>query len=493
MVGSDQCAGIMGSLELLLYPIHDCVITAMDWTAKRIHAVSKRQLVKHLGVSETMFIDASLMAGTSFLPIFPPLRDATVNPRQPSVVDASNMLRTGNKNIATVCSNFADIVKVQEPQWLEKFYKARLAVDHFIYIAESGELKVNDFDKLTKGNYEYLGLRLPPELYYFLDKGLIGPRVLSWLTHKQVNVLPTVDGYVSDEYRDLVIKQLVPYYEDALGLIAPRLNRAFHHQKMKLNVWFDSTLSQSIKYSLDSTGAVRIKNWHLSGEVFDKHFPKPESGKLAFELAALGDKEFIASVLKTKTTDSLESADSIVSLTWWRLLTIREYIDEKTLQPTKWGAALAKTIAALEPTVKKYPEFTTLSATAYLAFELLRLGLLNSKNQHAELQGFPANGSDDTKNAAVLISRVATLLQLRQDTSGYTGPLSKNLLAFHTLITTTGDATRALIDALLASAFLSNQANRDRSDYWEIGHRYVIVLKEDTIFQYVFKPLITHY
>ncbi|CAK7204049.1 hypothetical protein SEUCBS139899_006800 [Sporothrix eucalyptigena] len=482
MINSDQCGGIMGSSELLLYPIHDSIIKTIDWSQKRVHASSKRQLVRSLGVSDSHFVDVLLMTGTSFLPSFPPLRDITINPRPPSVADAVNMLRTAEKNMAQLCASFNDLLQTQEPQWLDKFRKARMAVDHFVYIAESGEVCVNDFEHLTNDNHEYLGFQLPAELFHYLNQGLISPRVLSWIAYCQVTVLPTLDGFVTSEYQALVTSQLVPYYETALSLIANRLNRGINFREIQLKVWYDPEFSLKLKHRGEDNNAVeRVSAWNVTTESIEKHFPKssgddktasPSAGSIAYELAALGNKEFVASILKAPKIKGIESADTIVSLTLWKLLTMRGYVDSKTLEPTKWGVALGKTFAALEPVFRKHPEVaTTLHAAALLAFDLIRLDLLNSKNQHAELQGLPVNGPTEDRDTVVLISRTATLLHLRQDTSGYTGPLSKSLLAFHTLTTTVADANRAIIESILALTFMSNQAQRERTDYWDIGHR----------------------
>ncbi|CAK7275274.1 hypothetical protein SEPCBS119000_006610 [Sporothrix epigloea] len=483
MIDSDQCGGIMGSSELLLYPIYDSIIKKIDWSLNLIHVSSKRQLVRALGLNDSLFIDVLLMTGTSFLPGFPPLRDPSVTPRPPSVADAANMLRAAEKNVASLCNSFSDLLQTQEPRWLDKFRKARMAVGHFIYIAESGEVCVHDFDHLTSDNHEYLGFQLPAELFHYLNRGLIGPRVLSWIAYCQVTVLPTLDGFDTSEYRTLVTQQLVPYYETALSLIATRINRGIKFREIQLKVWYDSEFSLKLKHRGEDNDAVdRVAGWNVTTELIQKYFPKPSgndktsvspsSGSIVFELKALSNNDFVADALKAPKIRSIESGDTIVSLTIWKLLTLRGYFNPKTLELTKWGVALGKTFATLEPLLLKYPEVAPmLYSAALLAFDMIRLDLLHSRNQHPELQGLPVNGSAEDRDTVVLISRTATLLQLRQDTAGYTGPLSKSLLAFHTLTTTVADANRAIIDSLLALTFMSNQAERDRSDYWDIGHR----------------------
>src|SRR5437667_11060021 len=126
MIDSDQCAGVMGSQELLLYPIKDIVIRSIEWEKTTVSSLSKKQVIRGLNVSESMFIDALLMTGTSFLPPFPPLEDTTIIRTQPfTIMEAINLLRTSEKSIANACASFSDILQAQDPNWLDKYRKAR--------------------------------------------------------------------------------------------------------------------------------------------------------------------------------------------------------------------------------------------------------------------------------------------------------------------------------------------------------------------------------
>ncbi|KAI0408089.1 PIN domain-like protein [Xylaria palmicola] len=195
MIESTQCSAIMGSQELLLYPIQDLVIRWVDWENGTFGCLQKKSLIKNLGVSESMFIDSFLMTGTSFLPGFPSLKEPNLTPRQPSSVqDAVNLLRTAEKSVSNACNSFSDVLGKRDPNWLQKYRRARMTVDHFIYIDETGEIKVHNHETLTLDNWEYLGYRLPEELYHYLDRGLIGARLPSWISHGQIVVFPTLDG-----------------------------------------------------------------------------------------------------------------------------------------------------------------------------------------------------------------------------------------------------------------------------------------------------------
>lgn len=493
MIDSDQCGGIMGSDELLLYPINDCVIKSIDWgntdkgekVAPVVKAVSKRHLLLNLGggVSEPLFVDALLARGTSFLPRFPGLPallqpvDGKDDGRPPSIRDALNTLRTANKSVAVACSTFNDLIQAHDPLWLDKYQKALMAVKHFIYIAESGEIQVNDYENLTKDNHEYLGIQVPAELFHYLSTGLIGPRNLNCITHSRVVVLPTVDGYQSPEYERLVETQTRAIKEHALALITSGLHRGIQHKPITLKLWYnpDTEKASQISRAIQETAVSKVTKWTVKEAAIKEHLPQFSAGSIASELLALKNADFVQSTHTKAKAKGIDSADSIVSLTIWRFLHLREYVDDRhTL--TKWGDALATAMEALKPTAEKNPGVGNLYEALLVAFELIRFDILNAKNKYAELNGYPMNGSEETKASLLLISRCASLLKLRHQQIGYTGPLSKNLLHFRTLASEVRLADRDLTEAIVASNFLHAQSKRQREDNFEISQRYAASL-----------------
>jgi hypothetical protein len=483
MCDSDQCAGVMGSSELLLYPIRDCVIRTIDWENNLVYAVSKKHILKTLNVSESLFVDAFLMTGTSFLPPFPPLTDQTIIKTQPhTVADAVNMLRTAEKSVTLVCSSFQDILKNQDPNWLDKYRKARMAVDHFVYIAENGEVKVHDYEHLTNDNHEYLGLQLPSELFHYLSTGLIGPRILTWITHGQLQVLPTLDGVASEEYRKLVTTQSARIKEAALSLVIPRLNRGIGFKNISMKVWYDRNYSSTVwdRQEAKANFTPQVASWKVREASITENIPNFAHGSILSEVLALKNPKFVA-LTRASPEDKLkgiESAELIKSICIWRFLHIRGYVDDRH-ELTSWGSALATALASIEPTAKKYPEFPHLYESILVAMELIRFELLNARNPHDELRGLPLNGSDTDQSSLLLISRCASLLKLRHQANGYTGPLSKNLLAFRSLVSEVRSADRDLVEAILASMFMYAQAKRNRDNGWELSHQLPFLYDPD--------------
>ncbi|KAK4168046.1 protein MKT1 [Cladorrhinum sp. PSN259] len=481
LVDSDQCAGIMGSTELMLYPIADTVIRSIDWERQAVAAISKKHILKTLNVSESVFVDAMLMVGTSFLPPFPPLEEqAVVKNQHPSVGDALNQLRAHEKSVTVLCSSYDDVLKAKDPNWLDKYRKARMAVDHFIYIAENGEIQVHNPHGLTNDHHLYMGLQLPAELFHYLNTGLIQPRILSAITHTQLYVLPTLDGTAPNEYRKLVTDQTLRIKEAALSLLTPRLNRAIAHKPVIMKVWYDSKVATPMRSTPDNRdSSSKFSSWNVTEDAIKKHFPDFVHGSVYSEVMALQKPEFPALTLSNRGTKVKGLAPSLIkSLTIWRFLHIRGYVDDKH-QLTNWGSALAAALAAFQPTVAKYSNVPYSFETILVGIELIRFDLLNAKHKHEELRGLPMNGTEEEQQSLLLVSRCATLLKMRHEAFGYTGPLSKSLLAFRSLASEVRSADRDLVEGILAFTFMVAQADRKRDDNWELSASLPFIFDPD--------------
>ncbi|KAJ6788843.1 hypothetical protein PWT90_06995 [Aphanocladium album] len=478
-IDSDQCAGIMGSQELLLYPVKDCVIRNIDFDNKTVTAISRKRVMRSLGVGEAMLIDALLMSGTSFLPPFPPLLEPSIYQHPFTIMDAVNILRTSDKAVATACASFNDILVAQDPNWLDKYRRARMAVHHFIHITEEGEVRVNDYDNLTQDNHEYLGLQLPAELFHYLNTGLIGSRILNCITHGQILVQPTLDGTASEEYKKLMTSKIVPIKEQALGLIIPRVHRGIGHKDITMRVWFDPKFSYKINHrALQPAPSQVVGTWDVKEKDLREFFPADFAGPVYLEVLALANTDFVEkTITRDKAIRGIDSTNMVVSVAIWRFLHLRGYVNESH-QLTKWGNALATTLLTLKEATENRPDAPALDEAALLAFELVKFGLLTGKYQDGT-PGLPRKGSDADKAAVVLISQAATLLKLRHQVFGYTGPLNKSLLMFRSLSSAVREAERDLIEAILASMFMYGQCKRERDDQLEISQKLPFLQEPD--------------
>lgn len=72
----------------------------------------------------------------------------------------------------------------------------------------------------------------------------------------------------------------------------------------------------------------------------------------------------------------------------------------------------------------------------------------------------------------MLVSRVACLGRLVHPPRGYSGPLSRHLLAYHATKATVQAALRDLVEMSVVTMFLEGYAERDRDDWMTIALTY---------------------
>ncbi|KAI9734469.1 MAG: hypothetical protein M1818_006858 [Claussenomyces sp. TS43310] len=455
----DFADGVMGSLETLLYDMHkdSCLITNIDFDKQTASGVVKSDLLRKLHVSEDTFIDCLLMLGTSFLPTFPILKDRGLMPEQPPTVkNAINMFRAGGGTINSLCQTFSDGLQKDEPQWEDKYRKAKMSIKHSIVATSEGEIEVRDYKNLTSDAHEFLGLQLPAELNHYLLHAAIGPRAMKWLSSSKMLLLPPLDGGSSEDYRHLITHQLNPIREQTLAVYTARMHRAFQFKKVSVKVWFDDSFNVELDHhNFRPIPQDRVRSWSVrETEYKDREAvtnAKPTS--LASAILMLEDETFATSTISTgPKIEKLESTPEIIANVLWRFLHLRGYVgDDHKL--TRWGLAFAAAIKELGPAQH-------LDEAAFLAIELLRYNQLNAQHRHEEWIGGPQRGSEADKTSCLLIARSACLVKLRHKAIGYTGPLSKNLLAHHSIISAVRQSDRDLIEAILASLFLHAEAQR---------------------------------
>lgn len=122
---------------------------------------------------------------------------------------------------------------------------------------------------------------------------------------------------------------------------------------------------------------------------------------------------------------------------------------------------------------------------AFLAVELLRLGLLSADTMFVGYSGAPERGSGNIlsinsgctaytclevdKRNCMLISRTACLGKLRHQPRGYSGPLSRHLLSYNSVISSLHASLRDLLEMSLVTMFLEGHVHRERDDWMDLS------------------------
>ena len=76
---------------------------------------------------------------------------------------------------------------------------------------------------------------------------------------------------------------------------------------------------------------------------------------------------------------------------------------------------------------------------------------------------------DIDKRNCMLVSRLGCLGKIRHGSKRWSGPLSRHLLAYQSIISNVHGSLRDLIEMILAAMFLEGLVDRDRSDWTDIS------------------------
>ena len=78
---------------------------------------------------------------------------------------------------------------------------------------------------------------------------------------------------------------------------------------------------------------------------------------------------------------------------------------------------------------------------------------------------------DGEKDHVLLLSRVAVLVKLRHEPVGYSGPLSRQLVAYHGVVSGVRNSLHDLVETCLVGLLLGGDVDRERNDWTEMGLR----------------------
>jgi hypothetical protein len=115
-----------------------------------------------------------------------------------------------------------------------------------------------------------------------------------------------------------------------------------------------------------------------------------------------------------------------------------------------------------------------LQEVALIACELAQYMRLNADlTVPYPYTGVPDAQPDYVKKHMTLISRIACLGPLQHREIGYTGVLSRSMLAYTSIIDAVRQSLRDLLEVCLTTMLLNGDADRNRTDFNELGLEYV--------------------
>ena len=243
----------------------------MEETEDIFDCVTKADCQSRLDrASDDLTRDCQLLLGSAHLPMFPPLLRVTHAGAKPSPRDALSVLVNANRSVFQLCHQYREDPQVQALQYRERYMKALMTVKHHVILESDGTLSPMDLDHAPGDVHEFMGQRLPDELYFYISRGLIGPEMLNWLTSGEV-VLTLPPGVQDNAtYRSCVVNKLNDFRTLTLKLLADSLNRYYQSRVINLRLWYDTDTSDltitirnlpSLKEKLGTWKIRETKDW----------------------------------------------------------------------------------------------------------------------------------------------------------------------------------------------------------------------------------------
>ncbi|OGE58286.1 hypothetical protein PENARI_c001G05534 [Penicillium arizonense] len=449
--------------EALLFDL-DKLVTRIDTEPAQFFWITKQTCQEELGrLTNDQFLDFCLLLGSPFLRSFPLFENPAYPGKSPSIRDALPMFNQAGRSALALCAQFEDDRRIQDIQYGDRYKRAYMIVKHHVYMDVDGRVGPMDPENISSDMHELIGQRLPEELYFYLSKGIISADVPNFLTSGEVRASLPLGTEDTEIYRSLVGDILTPIRTQYICLLANSLHRFYQTKVITIHPWFDDSSDRTINLKGIPSVKDTIQPWKILGEKAPESVKKLQAprGSFKFAVQSLNDSDFVSKSFATKESPRLSSQEDILSNVMWRFLQLRGYVDDKH-NLTTWGKSLEQALSAVDPA-------DNLEEAIFIAFEMLRLDLLNTKPWFSQVSGGPMRGSEEDKTFNMLVSRVACVGKLQHKSIGYSGPLSRQLLCYRSLISEVRSALRNLVEVVLTGMLLGGDADRDRNDWNEMA------------------------
>lgn len=446
-------AGLVGGASCLVFG-EDRVIIGFDWDAGNFLLVEVDECAAKILLNRQSFVDLMLLSGSSIIPPMPEIENDLPSTR---VQTARTILTRANYDGHIACQ------AAKDSAYLEAFEKARSFIRHQINLTTDGTTEISDAANAPNDVHEFAAQRLPPEVLYYMSRGLVGPRVLNWRVTQHILELPPLDGGNTPAYKELIQEKLRPIRAQTLVLFTHLFVRYYVNKEVDLICWFNEKEKRPLgvkELTGPEIGAAPDK-WNVEEEALPV-VPGANvvEQPLLYAIEALFDDAVARKTVtpREQATPKLEKQGELLANTVWRFLQDRAYINpDHTL--SAWGKVLRVSLDRAR--LDGYLEACGNEAVEaiFLATELLRLDILNSKNMFS-YTGTASRGTENDKANTLLISRIACLGEFRHNEIGYTGPLSRHLLAYHQMVAAVRNSLRELLEVHACHMFLSSAVTR---------------------------------
>jgi Temperature dependent protein affecting M2 dsRNA replication/XPG I-region len=451
---------IYGSSDVLVYQV-DRVITSIDLTGGTFQWVNKKAVLSELGFTNDQFLEAAIACGCELSPVtFPPIDQMAV--AQPLV--AGIQLKISQDLVQTQSSIYAAVMTFPNPEnstsisYPERFRKAvSCALFQPVWKA-SGRAEPIENNEVPNDIHEFIGQRLPDELFFYLSKGLIGPELLDAITSGLYIIEPPLEGGNSREYYNFMLS-LQTLRSRSISYLSQILHRYYQFKVAKAIFWSDPGREIPMDKITPPLYVQIGSSWKLTKSLVDLSSVSSPGEKVAKLLSLLETPDFAKTSLEKPEGPRTSSVifatnDQLLSNVFFRFFQTVDFISTGHTA-TPWGSVLVEAIKANPG----------LAEELIISLSLIKSGYLTARQFEPAYSGGPLRGTAEERKHILLISRLATHISLDHNPIGFTGPLSRSLLSFQSIMAEQIKAYRVLVEAILVSSLANGESDRlEKSD-----------------------------
>jgi hypothetical protein len=264
---------ISGSSEILLFDCNQVIVSwdletdFFKWIKRGKCVADLRKSVSNVDIADETFVDACILAGTHFLPTLPILDSASRN-KQSKLNGAIELIMSQGRSGISVVLNNRDDPRTKQTDYVDRYRRARLAVKHHPILTAEGRIEPLVSGYLPNDPHEFIGQRLPDEVLFYMSRGLINSRILTWRAISEIVEAPPIDGGDSSEYQALVSTKLTPLRTTAINLLSSSLHNWYQHKDINLNCWFQAGKSSTISMKGLPEWRKSVETWNVKEATF---------------------------------------------------------------------------------------------------------------------------------------------------------------------------------------------------------------------------------
>lgn len=267
---------IFGPSELFCFGI-DKIITRFELETSTFWWIDRRECLVELGnIASHTFVDALMLAGSGLLRAFPPLLDRSVYRKAFTIRNVADLIVTSGGSVARLCGQYAANPSVKDV-YLDEYKKAATRVKHHVIMTAEGDVEILKKDDAPDDAHDCVGLRLPEELYMYLSRGMLRPRVMNWLTSGTITITQPLAGGDSKAYHDLVKTQLDPLRRQALKLLTEPIHRYYQSREITTRLWFENDYEAKFNMKEVPSNRETLSKWNVKNDMISGVIIKTQS------------------------------------------------------------------------------------------------------------------------------------------------------------------------------------------------------------------------